>query len=338
MKKKILITGSNGFLGQLAIKHYQKNFDLVLIDKINSNDKNFYKADIANYDEVDRIIKNEKPNIILHFAAEIFDTQNKKKIYKTNVLGSLNVYKSSVLNNVDNFIFTSTFSLFEKNYDYLINEIEPVSCKNYYGITKAETERFLLSSNSDINISIFRCPVIVEKSRVHRLGVLFEFLKDDCTLWILGDGSNRIQFVSASDLFDAIDKSLVVKGKNVYNVGCDKVETMTETYEYLINKTGSRSKIRYFNKSLGVFLLKTLSFFKLINFIDYHHKILVSNVVLDISRIKNDLQFLPKKSTSELLLEAHNYYIKNEDNKQKGSAINPKMGFFKVIKFLSKII
>ena len=211
MKKKILITGSNGFLGQLAIKHYQKNFDLVLIDKINSNDKNFYKADIANYDEVDRIIKNEKPNIILHFAAEIFDTQNKKKIYKTNVLGSLNVYKSSVLNNVDNFIFTSTFSLFEKNYDYLINEIEPVSCKNYYGITKAETERFLLSSNSDINISIFRCPVIVEKSRVHRLGVLFEFLKDDCTLWILGDGSNRIQFVSASDLFDAIDKSLVVK-------------------------------------------------------------------------------------------------------------------------------
>ena len=254
------------------------------------------------------------------------------------MLGSLNVYKSSVLNNVDNFIFTSTFSLFEKNYDYLINEIEPVSCKNYYGITKAETERFLLSSNSDINISIFRCPVIVEKSRVHRLGVLFEFLKDDCTLWILGDGSNRIQFVSASDLFDAIDKSLVVKGKNVYNVGCDKVETMTETYEYLINKTGSRSKIRYFNKSLGVFLLKTLSFFKLINFIDYHHKILVSNVVLDISRIKNDLQFLPKKSTSELLLEAHNYYIKNEDNKQKGSAINPKMGFFKVIKFLSKII
>ena len=325
-------------MGQLAVQYYKENYDLVLIDKNNSDHENFYKVDIANYDELNKIIKKEKPNIILHFAAEIFDTLNKQKIYKTNVLGSLNVYKSAVINNVKNFIFTSTFSLFEKNYDNLITEIEPASCKNYYGITKAETERFLLSSNSEINISIFRCPVIVEKSRVHRLGVLFEFLKDDCTLWILGDGKNRIQFVSASDLFDAIDKSLFIKGKNVYNIGCDKVETMRETFEFLINKTGSKSKIRYFNKSFGIYLLKLLSFFKMINFIDYHHKILVSNVVLDITRIKNELNFLPKKSTAELLLEAHNYYIKNTNNRQKGSAINPRMGFFRVIKFFSRLI
>jgi len=338
MKKKILITGSNGFLGQLAINYYTKEYDLVLIDITDSSHENFYKVDISNYNEIDKIIEKEKPSIILHFAAEIFDTLNKEKIYKTNVLGSLNLYKSAINNNVDNFIFTSTFSLFEKDYDHLINELEPISCKNYYGITKAEAERFLLSSNSEINLSIFRCPVIVEKSRVHRLGVLFEFLKDDCTLWILGDGLNRIQFVSALDLFNAIDKSLIKKGKNVYNIGCDKVETMKETFEFLINKTESRSKIRHFNKPLGIFLLKVLSFFKLINFIDYHHKILVSNIVLDISRAKKDLNFVPKKSTAELLLEAHNYYIENTNNIQKGSAINPKMGFFKVIKLLSKII
>lgn len=338
MKKKILITGSNGFLGQLAIDRYKKDYDLVLLDLYSVDNKNFYQVNISEFDKLDEIINKEKPNIIFHFASEIFDTNNKEKIYKTNVVGSYNIYKSAVKNNIDKLIFTSTFSLFERDYEYLIKETEPASCKNFYGVTKAEIERFLLSSDSSLDITIFRCPVIVDKSRAHRLGVLFEFLKDNCTLWILGDGSNKIQFVSATDLFDAIDKSLNVKGKNVYNIGCERVESMRETFKYLIEKTGSKSKIKYFNKSLGLFFLKILSFLRLINFIDYHNKILVSNIVLDISRIKDELNFLPKKNTAELLLDAHNHYISSPKNNQKGSSIKPKMGFFKIIKFISRII
>ena len=338
MKKKILITGSNGFLGNLAKEYFNLNYELAFVDLSSSSDANFYKADIGNFSEIDDIITKEKPNIIFHFASEIFDTHNKKKIYKTNVEGSNNIKKSAIKNNVENLIFTSTFSLYEKNYDYLISENEPISCKNYYGITKSEVEKLLLESDSELNISIFRCPIIVDKSRAHRLGVLFEFLKDNCTLWILGDGSNKLQFVSASDLFIAIEKSINLKGKHVYNIGCEKVETMKETFEYLINKTGSKSKIKHFNKNLGLLILKVLSFLRLINFIDYHNKILVSNIVLDISRIKKDLNFLPTKSTAELMLDAYNYYLNNSDVKQKGSAIKPKMGFFSVIKFISKII
>ena len=336
--KKILITGSNGFLGNLAKEYFIKNYDLVLVDLTQSSDANFYKVDIGNFTEIDGVITKEKPNIILHFASEIFDTHNKRKIYKTNVEGSNNIKKSAIKNNVENLIFTSTFSLYEKNYDYLISETEPISCKNYYGITKSEVERILMDSDSKLNISIFRCPIIVDRSRAHRLGVLFEFLKDNCTLWILGDGSNKLQFVSASDLFIAIEKSLNLKGKHVYNIGCEKVDTMKETFEYLINKTGSKSKIRHFNKHLGLLILKVLSSLHLINFIDYHNKILVSNIVLDISKIKKDLNFTPTKSTAELMLDAHNYYLNNSSKNQKGSAIKPKMGFFSVIKFISKII
>ena len=338
MKKKILITGSNGFLGNLAKEYFIQNYELVLVDLSSSSDANFYKVDIGNFSEIDDVISKEKPNIIFHFASEIFDTHNKKKIYKTNVEGSNNIKKSAIKNNVENLIFTSTFSLYEKNYDYLISETEPISCKNYYGLTKSKVEELLLDSESELNVSIFRCPIIVDKSRAHRLGVLFEFLKDNCTLWILGDGSNRLQFVSASDLFIAIEESLNLKGKHVFNIGCEKVETMKETFEYLIKETGSKSKIRHFNQKLGLIILRILSFLRLINFIDYHNKILVSNIVLDISKIKKDLNFLPSKSTAELMLDAHNYYINNTNKNQKGSATKPKMGFFSIIKFISKII
>ena len=72
-----------------------------------------------------------------------------------------------------------------------------------------------------------------------------------------------------------------------------------------------------------------MSFLRLINFIDYHNKILVSNIVMDISKIKKDLNFKPTKSTAELMLDAHNFYLNNSSKDQTGSAIKPKMGFLK---------
>ena len=59
-------------------------------------------------------------------------------------------------------------------------------------------------------------------------------------------------------------------------------------------------------------------------------------VIKFISRIKKDLNFVPTKSTAELMLDAHNYYLNNSDENQQGSAIKPKMGFFSVIKFDEK--
>ena len=43
MKKKILITGSSGFLGNLAKEYFAKNYDLVLVDLQDLNDANFIK-------------------------------------------------------------------------------------------------------------------------------------------------------------------------------------------------------------------------------------------------------------------------------------------------------
>ena len=178
----------------------------------------------------------------------------------------------------------------------------------------------------------------MEKTRAHRLGILFEFLKDNCTLWILGSGNNKIQFLSAYDLFLMTERSFKLKGKNIFNIGTENVLSFRETFEFLIEKTNSKSKIRYFNKFLGLAILKVLSSLRLINFIDYHNKLLVSNIVMDISRIKKILKYKPKKSNADLLLEAYNFYIKNKKKTHFGSAKKPKMGFFSLIKIISKFI
>ena len=336
--RKILITGAAGFLGQLSIDYFKKRYKLYLIDKIFLKQKNFIKIDISDYNQVDKVLKKIKPDIILHYASEIFDTYKKSQININNIDGTLNLVKASKKYKIKKFIFTSTFSIFEKNYDNLINEIEPISCSNYYGLSKAETERILLSTDKNFNVTIFRCPVIVEKSRAHRLGILFEFLKENATLWVLGSGNNKIQFLSAIDLFKMTEKSFSLKGKHIFNIGTEKVLTFKETFKFLIKKTNSKSKVKHFNKFFGLLLLRILSSLRLINFIDYHNKLLVSNIVMDISRIKKVLNYNPKKSNADLLLEAYNYYIENDKKNKIGSAKKPKMGLFSLIKFISKYI
>jgi len=338
MKKKILITGSAGFLGQLAVDYFKKKYNLILVDKRNFKQRNFFNIDITDYEKINNLIKRKKPDIILHYASEIFDTYNKSQIDSNNVNGTLNLLRSISNNKIKNFIFTSTFSIFEKNYSNLIDEIEPISCSNFYGLSKAEAERILLCANKDLNITIFRCPVIVEKTRAHKLGILFEFLKDNCSLWILGKGDNKIQFLSAYDLFKVTENSFKLKGKNIFNIGTEKVLTIKEIFEYLIKKTGSKSKIRHFDKQIGLFFLKVLSKLRLINFIDYHNKLLVSSIVMDIKRVKKILNYKPKKNNAELLLDAYNYYIDNKKISKFGSGMKPKMGFFNIIKFFSRFI
>ncbi len=338
MKKKILITGAAGFLGQLSIDYFKKKYDLILVDKRKLNYKNFYNIDITDYEKIDKLIKLKKPNIILHYASEIFDTYDPEKINENNINGTFNLVKSASHNKIKNFIFTSTFSIFEKNYSELIDETEPVSCSNLYGLSKAETERILFSSVKSLNITIFRCPVIVEKSRAHRLGILFEFIKDNCSLWILGKGDNKIQFLSAIDLFKMTERSFKLKGKNIFNIGTEKVLTIKEIFDFLIKKTKSKSKIRHFNKTLGLFFLKILSLLRLINFIDYHNKLLVSSIVMDISRIKKILKYKPSKSNAELLLDAYKYYINNKEISNFGSGKKPSMGFFSIIKYISRYL
>ena len=93
-KDKILITGAAGFLGQLSIDYFSKDHELILIDKKVINHQNLFKIDITNYEELNNLIKEKKPKIILHYASEIFDNYNKRTqltlFFKINVFTSSN--------------------------------------------------------------------------------------------------------------------------------------------------------------------------------------------------------------------------------------------------------
>jgi dTDP-4-dehydrorhamnose reductase len=73
---KILITGSNGLLGQKLIDYYLKRKDIQLIATARGDDRyagprnyTYQSLDITDNDAVNEVINHHKPEVVIHTAA-----------------------------------------------------------------------------------------------------------------------------------------------------------------------------------------------------------------------------------------------------------------------------
>ena len=342
MKSKILITGSNGFLGEEVVNFFAKDNLIVALDKnspINFlNEKNVikYQADIRDFKKIESIFQKEKINIVIHCAAEILDEKNTDIIWETNYQGTKNLLDLAEKNNVEKFIFTSTFSIFEKNYTSPIDEEELPSAVVQYGKSKYAAENLILKHTYRGDIVIFRCPVIIGKKRLDKLALLFEMVRQNLDIWLVGDGENKIHFIYSLDLINAINLSILLKGKHLFNVGSEKVNKLSVIFQKLLNHSGSKRKIKKFPKILGILILKILNIFGQVSLGPYHQRMLVSNCVLKIDKIKSTLNWYPKYTNGEMLIDCYDHYV-STINTERENTSSKKLPNLKVIKILKLI-
>ena len=91
---------------------------VIIIDNLSTGHKKlinkkaiFFKKDITKFNEINHSISKHKISSIIHLAASLSVGESQKKpnkYKKNNVLGTKNLVKIAIKNNIKNFIFSST--------------------------------------------------------------------------------------------------------------------------------------------------------------------------------------------------------------------------------------
>ncbi len=135
-KKKIIVTGSVGFIGNsLSKKLLERGNKVIGIDNHNhyydpkikearlkriikySNYKH-YKLNIHDQNSLDRIFEDQKPNIVVNLAAQAgvrYSMENPLAYINSNIVGFANILENCRHNDVEHLIYASTSSVYGAN-------------------------------------------------------------------------------------------------------------------------------------------------------------------------------------------------------------------------------
>lgn len=156
---KILITGSNGLLGQKLVYKLKvnSNFNLIATARGENRllDKSGYvyeQLDITNYENVKAVFEKHKPDAIINTAAmtnvDACETEKEAALLMnaTSVAHQVKVLESLKSNTYDpHFIHLSTDFIFDGTHGPLTEEEKP-NPLSYYAETKLEAERIVIAS------------------------------------------------------------------------------------------------------------------------------------------------------------------------------------------------
>lgn len=176
--KNILITGGAGYIGSHVVKQFLEttNHHITIVDNFKTGFENtiktlksfanvdFINQDLAKWDEVDAIFKENSFDVVIHFAASLLvgeSVTNPLKYYMNNTCNSANIINQCNKYKVNKFIFSSTAAVYgEPSIDKMpLSENELLSPINPYGSSKLFTEQIIkdnAKANKDFKYVILR--------------------------------------------------------------------------------------------------------------------------------------------------------------------------------------
>lgn len=243
----VIVTGGAGFIGSNFIFYQLKNHPqdrIVCLDKLtyagnletlknvmDNRNFRFVKADIADREEVERLFEEEKPDIVVNFAAESHvdrSIEDPGIFLKTNILGTQVLMDACRKYGIKRYHQVSTDEVYGDlpldRPDLFFTEDTPIHTSSPYSSSKAGADLLVLSyyRTFGLPVSISRCsnnygpyhfpekliPLIISRALA------------DQPLPVYGKGENVRDWLYVEDHCAAIDL-VMRKGREgeVYNIG-----------------------------------------------------------------------------------------------------------------------
>tara|TARA_Y100000310_G_C20683053_1_gene817200 strand:+ start:2207 stop:3130 length:924 start_codon:yes stop_codon:yes gene_type:complete len=221
---KILITGSNGYIGNFLSKYFsEKGIQVIGLDlESHERQKNythfiFEKCDIREKDKVDSIFKKYNPNVVIHLAYLMKPQRDRQFEYDVDVKGAKHVIDAAKEAKVEHFINYSSSSIYggHRNNPLFITEDYPLYPRDWvYAQNKKLVEEYLKNTNLP-HINVRSCTV-VGPSYFKEGGVVAAIAQGKIGL-LLNFRDSIVQFIHEDDVMNLIELIIKKKLTGTYN-------------------------------------------------------------------------------------------------------------------------
>lgn len=269
-KINLLVTGSTGFIYGNFIRYMLKNFseynissvdsikDIKLINSIYANKGHeFYMGDITDYHFINNVFEIEKPDIVIHGAAESFVDKSLiagQEFVKSNVLGTQVLIDTSIKHKVKKFVYASTdevYGALNSENDNSWTEESPLNPRNPYSATKASGELLIKAAHMShgLNYNIMRtCNNYGPRQpRRNLIPVIIANILENKPVPIYGQGAQVREWIHVQSACAAI-KKIIDDGKlnEIYNVGSGQEFSNIEVFNEICNLMGKGNELLQF--------------------------------------------------------------------------------------------
>jgi dTDP-glucose 4,6-dehydratase len=317
---KIIVTGGAGFIGGNFV-HYMikehKDYEIVCIDALtyagnmetlapvmeNPNFK-FLKADVADRHSIYKIFEEEKPEIIVNFAAESHvdrSIEEPEVFLRTNLMGTQVLLDACRKYGIKRYHQVSTDEVYGDlpldRTDLFFTEATPIQTSSPYSASKAGADLLVQSY-----FRTFKLPVTISRCSNNYgpyhfpeklIPLMIANALNDKPLPVYGTGENVRDWLYVEDHCRAID--LIIHNGTVgevYNIGGHNERTNLEVVRTIIRELGgSEELITYVKDRAG-------------------HDL---RYAIDPTKIHNELGWLPETTFDEGIKLTIKWYLDNKE-------------------------
>jgi len=158
-KKKLLVTGASGLLGNKIVALAERNFDVIPTDVAEPLRPNAIRSDITDGSAVARLLADLSPDVVIHTASETNVDKcerEKEHAWKVNVEGTQNLAIACGRNEAK-IVYISTDYVFDGEKGWY-NEEDYPNPISHYALTKLEGENQIIKHCK--NYAILRTSVL----------------------------------------------------------------------------------------------------------------------------------------------------------------------------------
>lgn len=253
--KKVLVTGSSGFMGSHIAKYLKKqSYEVVGFDLDDG-------LDIRDPLAVEMAVSNFKPDWIIHLAAQPYlkpSMQNPQKDAESNIIGTINVLEAARKNN-SGLLLASSGAVYGSNDRSHISELHDCEPISPYGLSKLTAEKYALLWHQLYGIPavVFRFSSVYGAGRKASVNLIVQralmqrsfhdkIPLEDKIIHVTGDGYQTRDYVHVDDVAEAVRMAVENQfPSGVYNIGTGVATSVNGLVRVLEELLGQRLVVEY---------------------------------------------------------------------------------------------